>query len=57
MAETLLFDLSYSISTVKTLHVLAKKYDRPEEVFKEVSRYGDLLKIEEQTPKFVEKES
>jgi predicted nucleic acid-binding Zn-ribbon protein len=48
MAETLLFDLSYSISTVKTLYDLAKKYDRPEEVFKEVSRYGDLLKIEEQ---------
>src|SRR5205807_7380930 len=44
MCDTLLFDLSYSVSTIRTLHDLAKKYGRPEDVYSAVGRFGDLTK-------------
>jgi uncharacterized protein (UPF0335 family)/DNA-binding transcriptional MerR regulator len=55
MSNTLLFDLGYSVSTIRQLHDVAKKYDRPEEVYNAVGRYGNLMKIEEQIQNLLNK--
>jgi predicted nucleic acid-binding Zn-ribbon protein len=55
MSNTLLYDLEYSVSTIRQLHDMAKKYDSPEEVYNAVGRYGDLMKIEEQIQNLLKK--
>jgi predicted nucleic acid-binding Zn-ribbon protein len=57
MSQTLLFDLSYSISTIEELHELARKYGRPEELFEAVSRYGDLIDIEKEIENLLNKKT